>query len=122
MRLMIKLAPFKWVPGSPLFTLNGTQPVSRRTFLNLFLRKAMSVLSPHVFSGHSFRRGGAQSLFDAGVPLDTIRDIGRWKSDIVMRRYYGYTVEQLSSLSLQMAIGTPRQRLDFYLLRNPSHS
>ena len=32
-------------------------------------------------TGHSFRRGGAQWLFDAGVPLDTIQRIGRWRSN-----------------------------------------
>ena len=36
-------------------------------------------------TGHSFRRGKAQHLFDCLVPLDTIKRKGRWRSDAWMR-------------------------------------
>jgi integrase len=120
MRNMISLAPFKWLSNSPLFTFDGFHPVSRAVFLNAFRKHAISVVAPSSFSGHSFRRGGAQSLYDAGTPLDIIRDMGRWKSDIVMRRYYGYSVEQLSNLSANVAKGPSRKLLDFHLLRAPT--
>jgi len=35
------------------------------------------------FTGHSFRRGGAQSLADAGVPINDIMIAGRWRSNAV---------------------------------------
>lgn len=39
------------------------------------------------FSGHSFRRGGAQSLRDAGLSLIEIKEAGHWKSDSVLRYF-----------------------------------
>jgi hypothetical protein len=33
------------------------------------------------YNGHSFRKGGAQSLAEANVPSDTIQAMGRWTSD-----------------------------------------
>lgn len=33
------------------------------------------------YNGHSFRKGGAQSLADAQVSVDTIQAMGRWSSD-----------------------------------------
>ncbi len=35
----------------------------------------------HQFSGHSFRKGGATSLHNAGVAEGMIRTMGRWQSD-----------------------------------------
>lgn len=32
-------------------------------------------------TGHSFRRGGAQFLFDNGIPIPVIKRIGRWRSN-----------------------------------------
>jgi integrase len=120
MKRMFSQAPFKWLTNSPLFSCDGIKPISRNIFLNTFRNRAQSVVAPTSFSGHSFRRGGAQSLYDAGTPLDVIRDIGRWKSDIVMRRYYGYSVEQLSNLSLNVSRGRTRHLLDFHLLKAPT--
>jgi hypothetical protein len=120
MRHMFSLAPFKWLPGTPLFSFDGIKPITRNVFLNNFRTRAQSVIDTTSFSGHSFRRGGAQSLYDAGTPLEVIRDIGRWKSDIIMRRYYGYSVEQLSNISLNVSKGFTRQLLDFHLLKAPA--
>lgn len=38
-------------------------------------------LDPADFAGHSFRRGGATALFNAGIPTETIQLQGRWRSD-----------------------------------------
>ncbi len=45
-------------------------PLSRGTFLSR-LRQALgsSGLNPAAYSGHFMRKGGAQSLFDAGVAI-----------------------------------------------------
>lgn len=117
---MIRFAPFRWSAGTPLFTYEGFKPLTRTMFLSAFKSRAAFTVNPRSFSGHSFRKGGAQSLYDAGVPLDYIRDIGRWKSDVVMRRYYGYTVEQLRDLSQAVSAGFSRRLLDTHLLRAPN--
>ena len=119
MHSMISRAPFTWASRSPLFSLDGYTPVSRNVFLKTFGDRAQFSIPLSSFSGHSFRRGGAQSLYDAGTPLDIIRDIGRWKSDIVMRRYYGYSVDKLINLSSNMSKGLARRLLDFHLLKQP---
>lgn len=113
---MILLAPFRWAASSPLFTFDGIHPLSRSTFLAAVRKHFGPVTSTSKISGHSFRRGGAQSLYDAGVPLSTIRDIGRWKSDIVMRRYYGLSAEKLRMISSATASSSPSRILNFHLL------
>ena len=40
-------------------------------------------LSPGLYAGHSFRRGGAIHAFQAGVPVELIKMLGDWKSDSV---------------------------------------
>jgi hypothetical protein len=37
--------------------------------------------SAEKYNGHSFRKGGAQSLAEAGIPTDIIQVMGRWTSD-----------------------------------------
>lgn len=120
MRSMILLAPFMWTTASPLFSFNGIHPVTRSAFLKKVRNHFNATLPSSTVSGHSFRRGGAQSLYDAGVPLETIRDIGRWKSDLVMRRYYGFSVEKLRSISASAATAAPSRLLNFHLLRAPT--
>ena len=39
------------------------------------------------FSGHSYRRGGAQTLRDAGMSIDDIKAAGRWHSEVVQRYF-----------------------------------
>jgi hypothetical protein len=40
---------------------------------------------PSHFSGHSFRRGAANSAVAAGLSKDELKELGRWKSDAVNR-------------------------------------
>lgn len=70
------------VPDAPLFAFANGQPLSKSACVDS-LRAAVQVLGldSGAFSGHSFRRGGAQSLRDAGVPDHLIQVIGRWASD-----------------------------------------
>lgn len=121
MQAMILLAPFAWTHSAPLFSYDGIHPISRVSFLSK-VRKYLAPATPagEVISGHSFRRGGAQSLYDAGVPLSTIRDIGRWKSDIVMKRYYGFSAERLRELSDTVARAAPSRVMSFHPLKGPT--
>jgi hypothetical protein len=65
------------------FNFNITASISWwRSILNKSIK--LLNLNPKLFSGHSFRAGGATDLFNAGVPTVIIKKMGRWKSDAVM--------------------------------------
>ena len=49
--------------------------------------------SPHLYSGHSMRRGGATLLFQLGCDPIIIQAIGDWKSDQFMK-YCGLSLDQ----------------------------
>jgi hypothetical protein len=55
-----------------------------------FLRRAIKAcvsnlgLDSSLYSGHSFRGGGATDLFNARVPYLVIKRMGRWKSDVAL--------------------------------------
>lgn len=53
------------------------------------------VKNPSDYAGHSFRRGGACWAFEAGVPIEAIRQLGDWKSDA----YTAYIFPSTSSLA-----------------------
>ena len=114
MKKLLKKLPFPLSPTSPLFSLDGYKPVTRQWFL----KHTKSLLSkvgykPESFSGHSFRRGGAQTAFDSGLPLEEIQRIGRWKSPDVARRYFSFTFHKLHALSADMAKVDPSRPLRF---------
>lgn len=55
---------------------------------------------PQDYSGHSLRRGGASLAYRCGVPIETIRKIGDWKSD----SYKSYIFDSYDSLLKCMTI------------------
>ena len=56
--------------SSPLFSYDFKSPASRAQFISRFKKKLSNIVEDaKAFSGHSFRRGGAQSLCDAGLPI-----------------------------------------------------
>jgi hypothetical protein len=60
---------------------NGT--ATTRKALTKYLRNVLiraQIPNAHLYKGHSFRRGGATSLAQAGVSDSVIKSIGRWKS------------------------------------------
>lgn len=64
---------FSWADGTPL---------TRRSLHSEFCKFAtMTGVSPSSYRGVSFRSGGATALTDAGVPIEHIRMVGRWKSN-----------------------------------------
>ena len=77
----------------PLFMMPSltkvSVPLSRGTFLTR-LRQALDSagLNPASYSGHSMRKGGAQSLFDAGVSTADIACAGRWSKRSTSIRLY----------------------------------
>ena len=58
-----------------------------------------SVSDVSLYAGHSFRRSGACWAYERGVPIDTIRQIGDWKSDA----YTAYIFQDGPALSRAIA-------------------
>lgn len=117
MQLMLSRTPFRTTNQSPLFSLDGMRPISRFVFLRrvrILLTRAG--IDGRKYSGHSFRRGGAQSAHDAGLSVEHIQLIGRWKQVQVAHRYFGFTSQGLRSLSENMARAQHTNPLRFELL------
>ncbi len=69
-------------PSSPLFLMSDGKPLSRVTAVTATRRLIECIgLTPGEYAGHSYRKGGAQSLIDANVPVPLIQTMGRWESD-----------------------------------------
>lgn len=86
-RLMLSLVPAP--PSSPAFvypTARGLVPLTHFTFVTQ-LRGLLATCgyNPSNFSGHSFRRGGATFLHQAGFSLQEIKILGDWSSNSVTR-------------------------------------
>ena len=84
---------------APLFSrLIG--PFDRKWVLSK-LKQALlfAGINPAGFSGHSFRRGAANSALKAGISREDIMKMGRWKSHSV-DRYFSPTTENRLLFSL----------------------
>ncbi|SAM63391.1 uncharacterized protein UBRO_20164 [Ustilago bromivora] len=83
----------------PLFQLKGGQPFDCGCFVAM-LRHCLEAcgVSPSAYSGHSFRRGAATWAAANGVDADTIRALGRWRSDC-FRRYVDRSAEDRAATS-----------------------
>ena len=71
-------------PSAPLFSRNGTNPVSRKGFLkrtSSIIRRAGIFIDPRLFRGISLRAGGATALYEAGYSDAQVKACGRWLSD-----------------------------------------
>jgi len=79
----IIIHPRRLYPTAALF-INRDQSNLTRTQLMIDIRKHLmksGVKDAHLFHGHSFRKGGAQTLKELGVDAETIQLFGRWASD-----------------------------------------
>lgn len=118
MHEMLTRSPFRLKDSGPIFTLDGYHPISRYVFLERVRRQlSRSGLDATEYSGHSFRRGGAQSAYDTGLSIDDLQLLGRWKQPQVAQRYYGFTQQRLRTLSHSMAQSMSTNPLKFELLR-----
>ena len=59
-------------------------------------------LDPDLWSGHSFRRGGASLLYRLGIDPLTIQACGDWSSDTFLR-YIEVNIDRLWSAQVAMA-------------------
>ena len=93
------------VPGTaPAFSYSRTSYVTYKGFtdrLKCLLVKAG--LSPKLYSGHSFRRGGATFLHQVGGSVLQIQAAGDWSSQCFTRYLYLSTEERLKAQHLVSA-------------------
>jgi hypothetical protein len=80
---------------------------SKRSFVThrFFTEKLKALLSkagldPAMFSGHSFRRGGASYLFSIGGTTLMVQVLGQWSSQIFTRYLYLSLEDRLSAQNL----------------------
>ena len=82
---MVDLFPVS--PSSPAFVYlspgGSICTITKSLFVSVFRQRlqANGISNPHLFRGHSFRRGGAQYAFSLGLPGEIIQVFGDWKSD-----------------------------------------
>ena len=74
--------PSQRAASYPLLTLPAGQLQTQPAFLS-WLRTLLQAceLTANDYSGHSFRRGAASAMFQAGLPGDVIQIMEDWKSD-----------------------------------------
>ena len=96
--------------SAPLFsyvTVNGLIVCSQAPFLQRMNRLlALLNLDPKLFSGHSFRRGGATWAFKAGLPGELVQMLGDWASDSY-KRYIDVLPTSKFSLFQQFTTNLP---------------
>ena len=87
--------------SAPAFSYSSSGFVTYKVFterLKLLLSKAG--LSPNLYSGHSFRRGGASFLHKVGGSILQIQAAGDWSSQCFTRYLYLSTEERLAAQHL----------------------
>ena len=92
--------------GPALVYKSGTQqctPLTTKVFLET-IKSALQAggLDSRPYGGHSFRRGGASWAYQVGLPVDTIKTIGDWKSN-AYEKYIMHSPESLQQAMLQLS-------------------
>jgi hypothetical protein len=80
------LHPRRLIPTAALFVNHNGNNLTR-TQLMINIRHHLmecNVKDAQLYHGHSFRKGGAQTLKELGVDASTIKLLGRWSSDAHM--------------------------------------
>lgn len=72
----------QWLSRMPLFVGDDGQPLTAAALVKFTqsLIDRAQIPNSHLFLGHSFRKGGATSLHEAGYPDSLIKIMGRWTS------------------------------------------
>ena len=88
-------------PSSPAFSYSRQKFITYRDFtVRLKSLLSRAGLSPHLYSGHSFRRGGATFLHKVGGSILQIQSAGDWSSQCFTRYLYLSTEERLKAQHL----------------------
>ena len=90
-------------PAFSYYDKGSIKCVTRRSF-NDYLKKLLVKigLDPSLWSGHSFRRGGASLLYRLGIDPVTIQACGDWASDTFLR-YLEVNIDRLWAAQVAMA-------------------
>ena len=97
-------------PNAPAFTYGKGKFIDYRQFTSK-LKQALgrAGLNPDLFSGHSFRRGGASFLFSVGASQLMVQVLGGWSSLVYTR--YLFMSEQ-DRLDAQMLMANAINNMD----------
>jgi hypothetical protein len=88
--------------NAPLWLDSLSKPLSLGSVLkHLHLALTRAGISTTGYSGHSFRKGGVQTLYDLHVPADDIELLGRWAAR-VWSLYRDMSIERLIEISCLM--------------------
>ena len=90
-------------PDTPAFTYGQGKYISYMQFtskLKLLLKDAG--LNPDLFSGHSFRRGGASFLFSVGATQLMVQVLGGWSSLVYTRYLFMSEQDRLEAQDLMV--------------------
>lgn len=91
-------------PSFVFHTANGYTTLTHSTLVKYIKSLVYKVgLDPTQYSGHSLRRGGCTFAFQAGVPVDLIRQHGDWKSN-AYQQYLEFN--SASRLTVTRAMGS----------------
>lgn len=71
---------------------NGTcfsQPIGRHTIGQVpsIIATCLNLENPKGYTGHSFRRSSATLLSESGATMQQIKQLGRWRSDLIAAGY-----------------------------------
>ena len=96
----------------PLFPCVLGRTVSKesvvKTIEGVASRLGLAILDPsgsRRFGGHSLRVSGAQWLARRGIPMDKLKALARWSSDVVERYVNGANLEDLTAHARRLLSG-----------------
>ena len=88
-------------PSAPAYSFSKSSYMNYKSFTDrLKVLLSSSGLSPNLYSGHSFRRGGASYLHQVGGSVLQIQAAGDWSSQCFTRYLYLSTEERLRAQHL----------------------
>ena len=101
----------------PLFAGDDGQALTASAlvkFTQLLIQRA-NIPNAHLFLGHSFRKGGATSLHEAGHPDSLIKSMGRWAS-------FAFATYVDTPVHMLVEAGRSLQKVDSHLVTKHSSS
>ena len=82
-------------------------PIIHPASVSLQVMRHAGVAEASLFTGHSFRRGGASWAFRSGVPGELIQICGDWASDSY-KRYLEFSTQNKLDLAALLTRHLPR--------------
>ena len=116
--LQMLLTAYPKPKSEPLFS-RTLGPFNKRWLAdNLSTALLHAGYDPTTYSGHSFRRGAANSAVAAGISRENVKILGRWKSDAVNRYFTAQTANIIAFSANKQLHLAPSQRKTALILRS----